>query len=70
MLDPGVASMSRTVRMTTSLPSSPGARIWVNLDYIVVSISGQTCCAHRPWMTREQLSELALVLTEAANMDG
>lgn len=36
-----MAGISQTVRMTTSPPGGLDARIWVNLDYIVMSIGGR-----------------------------
>lgn len=60
--------MSRVVRMTTSLPSGPDARLWVSLDTIVVQVDDRTCVAHQRWMNQGQLAELATVLTEAAQV--
>lgn len=55
-----------TIRIDTDLPSGSRARCWVNLNVIVVEHAGRYTVAQHRHMDREQLAEVAAVLTEAS----
>jgi hypothetical protein len=54
------------IRVDADLPSGTRARCWVALDVIVVEHDGVFTVAQRRHMSREQLADIALVLTEAS----
>lgn len=55
-----------TIRIDTDLPGGSRARVWCHLDVIVVEHAGTYAVAQRRHMDREQLAEVAAVLTEAS----
>lgn len=53
-------------RIDTDLPGGKRARAWVSLDAIVVEHAGIYTVAVRHHVVRDQLAEMAAVLTEAS----